>query len=101
MSRFVKRAVHILIAASAIVAMPGLALAQTPQPLSAGTDVFGNMPGIVYLLIPLVIAGAIYLSRELGRTEEAAEPERRQGAVSKALAKQKEDALSSTKAGQG
>jgi hypothetical protein len=54
--------------------------------------VFGNMPGVVYILIPLAIAGAVYLSRELGKRvdDDADGPERRQGAVSRTLARQKE-----------
>lgn len=92
MRRWVKSVLATLATACcAVLLAPTSALAQSPSP-AAGTNVFGNMPGVVYILIPLAIAGAVYLSRELGKRvdDDADGPERRQGAVSRTLARQKE-----------
>jgi hypothetical protein len=85
-----KRIICVLLFGALFVAMPAAASAQSPTP-SGETDVFGNMPGIVYLLIPLAIAGALYLSHKLSGTDEPTESDRRVGAVSRALAQQKEE----------
>lgn len=68
------------------------ALAQAPTDApDAGPDVFGNMPGAVFLLIPLLIGGAIYVSRRLGPNDHDDEAPRREGAVSRALARQRRE----------
>lgn len=70
------------------------ALAQAPTAApDTGPDVFGNMPGAVFLLIPLLIGGAIYVSRKLGPEDEDTTP-KREGAVSRALARQRKDSSS-------
>jgi hypothetical protein len=45
------------------------------------------MPGAVLLLIPIAIGGAIYLSYKLGRPDPDESRPRREGAVSRALAR--------------
>jgi hypothetical protein len=82
--RFVR---GLALAATLFVAMAASASAQTPVPSpEAGTDIFGNMPGAVILLVPLMIGGALYLSYRLGRPDEDVRA-RREGAVSRALAR--------------
>lgn len=76
------------VAVGVALAMTSTAYAQSPAPEDAGPDIFGNMPGAVILLVPIVIGGAWYVSRRLGpRTDD--EPTRREGAVSRTLARSK------------
>jgi hypothetical protein len=62
--------------------------AQTPAPDDGGTDVFGNMPGATILLVPIVLGGAYYVSRRLGPRDDGSTT-RREGAVSRTLARTK------------
>jgi hypothetical protein len=73
------------LAATLVLAVPRVAAAQSPSP-EAGADVFGNMPGVVILIIPVAIGAALYLSYRLGRGDEEVGP-KREGAVSRALAR--------------
>ena len=75
----------------ACIALTGVtaAYAQSPAPDDGGTDVFGNMPGAVILLIPILIGGALYISRKLGPQDDEATSGRREGAVSRTLARTK------------
>jgi len=75
-----------MLAQGAILALPSIASAQTASPGPTGTDVFSNMPGTIFVLIPLVIAAALYLGHVLGKKPDDSGPERRQGPVSRALA---------------
>ncbi len=77
----------LLFALAVIVAWPASVLAQSPSPgADEGADVFGNMPGVVILLVPLLIGAALYLSYKLGRGDEETGPSR-EGAVSRALSR--------------
>ena len=70
-----------------LLTTPALALAQTPAPeTDTGPDVWGNMPGAVLLLIPIVIGLALYLSYRVGGSHADEQPTGREGAVSRALA---------------
>jgi len=64
---------------------PVIAYAQSPAPDDAGPDIFGNMPGAIVLLVPLVLFGAWYISRRLGPPDDDADSGRREGAVSRTL----------------
>ena len=79
----------LVVAACVIVTTPVAALAQSPAPEASGPDVFGNMPGATILLVPIVIGGALYISRRLGPRADAATSRRREGAVSRTLARTK------------
>lgn len=76
------------IAACVVLLLPAVALAQSPAPDDGGADVFGNMPGAVVLLVPIVIGGALYISRRLGPQDDGTS-KRREGAVSRTLARSK------------
>jgi hypothetical protein len=77
----------LLFSAALLVAMAHTAFAQDASPAaSEGPDVFGNFPGAVFLLVPIVIGGALYVSRRLGPQDDEAAAPRREGAVSRALA---------------
>jgi hypothetical protein len=65
------------------------AYAQSPAPDEGGTDIFSNMPGAVILLIPILIGGALYISRRLGPRDDERASTRREGAVSRTLARSK------------
>ena len=80
----------LLIAAALVFALPAFAAAQSPE-ASEAPSTFDNMPGVIILLIPLAIGAALYLSYKLGRTDEEAGP-RREGAVSRALARDQQEA---------
>ena len=71
------------------LAMASTAYAQSPAPDQTGPDVFGNMPGAVLLLVPIVIGGALYVSRKLGPRPDESASTRREGAVSRTLARSK------------
>ena len=77
---------------AACIALTGVttAYAQSPAPDDAGTDIFGNMPGAVILLVPVLIGGALYISRRLGPRDDEATSTRREGAVSRALAQREQ-----------
>ena len=75
----------LLLAAAFLIALPGMAGAQSPEP-TAGPSVFDNMPGVVILIVPVAIGAALYLSYRLGRGDEETGP-KREGAVSRALAR--------------
>ena len=83
------RAVVCAIVLALASASQALAQAPTTAP-DTGPDVFGNMPGAVFLLVPLLIGGAVYVSRRLGPEDEDTTP-KREGAVSRALARQRKD----------
>jgi hypothetical protein len=69
----------------------GTVLAAAAQATADGPNIWGNMPGAVVLLIPLAIGGVIYLGRRLSRTHPEDEGPKREGAVSRALAKKSEE----------
>ena len=76
------------VAVGVVFAMTSAAYAQSPAPDDTGPDIFGNMPGAVILLVPIVLGGAWYVSRRLGpQTDD--ESTRREGAVSRTLARSK------------
>lgn len=74
---------------AAATATRAFAQAPTIAP-ETGPDVFGNMPGAVLLLIPILIGGAVYVSRKLGPQDDETTTPKREGAVSKALARSRE-----------
>jgi hypothetical protein len=79
----------LLFTACVLLSFPTVAFAQEASPApDTGPDVWGNMPGAVLLLVPIVIGGALYISRRLGPRDDDATSNRREGAVSKALARQ-------------
>ena len=88
----VGRITRVLLASVALaVATATRVLAQAPTTApEAGPDVFGNMPGAILLLIPILIGGAVYVSRKLGPQDDEASTHKREGAVSKALARKRE-----------
>ncbi len=75
----------LLLVACIALTTASVAYAQSPAPDDGGTDVFGNMPGAVILLVPIVIGGALYVSRRLSPRDDEAASGRREGAVSRAL----------------
>jgi hypothetical protein len=82
----------LLLTAFVVLASPLSALAQSPAPEGdGGPNVWGNMPGVIVVLIPLAIGVALYLSYVLGGGRSSEPEAGRQGAVSRALAR-REDA---------
>jgi hypothetical protein len=71
---------------------PNAAFAQaaTPQP-DTGPDLWSNLPGALVIGIPLAIFLALYISRRLGRTDDGDREPRRVGAVSRALARERDE----------
>lgn len=88
-------AATIVTTALTVLAAPAISLAQSPAP--SEPDIWGNMPGALILLVPLALGGAFYLSRFLsGSPDEPAE--RREGAVSRALARKSNELVKETDA---
>jgi hypothetical protein len=57
----------------------------------ADPNIWGNMPGAVVLLVPIAIGAAIYLGRRLARQAPDDEAPKREGAVSRTLARRSEE----------
>jgi hypothetical protein len=51
----------------------------------AASGAWSNLPGAIILLIPLAIAGALYISSRLAKPDPSRETVRREGAVSRTL----------------
>ncbi len=60
-----------------------------PDPSSVG-DLAGNLPFVVYLLIPIVLALAVLTAVVLGSQGQPGPSERRAGGVSRALGRRAE-----------
>ena len=88
--RTVGRIASTLLLTCVALMSPAVAYAQSPAPDDGGPDIFGNMPGAVLLLVPLVLLGAWYISRRLGPPDDDADSGRREGAVSRTLAQRKD-----------
>lgn len=54
-------------------------------------DLWGHLPGALIVGVPLAIGLAVYISRHLGREDESAEEPRRIGAVTRALARERDE----------
>jgi hypothetical protein len=57
----------------------------------ATSGTWSNLPGAIVLLIPLAIAGALYISSRLAKPDPSREVAGREGAVSRTLAKKEAD----------
>jgi hypothetical protein len=80
-----------LLIAFALITSATEAVAQTDVPADTGPNIWGNMPGAVVLLIPVAIGGALYLGRRLSRHDPEDDAPKREGAVSRTLARKTED----------
>ncbi|MEX2393869.1 MAG: hypothetical protein WD826_05260 [Actinomycetota bacterium] len=69
----------------------GTLLVAAAQATTDGPNIWGNMPGAIVLLIPIVIGGAIYLGRRLSRSDPTDDAPKREGAVSRTLARRSEE----------
>ena len=67
-----------------------VAFAQTSD-TPAKPDLWGHLPGVLVIGVPLAIGLAVYISRRLGHESETDEQPRRIGAVSRALQREHGD----------